>query len=130
MSNERIHRDLKWTADDRARHKATREKFQRERPFLQQLIESGEYDGPIPHGVFLSLMAALHDLKAARTNAGLSLADVAEKSGIDKAALSRLETGVHENPTVQTLARYAAAVGKRITFGLEDATPETAKVKA
>jgi DNA-binding XRE family transcriptional regulator len=130
MSGERIHRDMKWSPEDRARHKAIREKFQRERPSLQQLIDSGEYVGPIPHGVYLSLLAALHDLKTTRTNAGLSLADIAEKSGIDKAALSRLETGVRENPTVQTLVRYAAALGKRLTFGLEDLTPEAPRVKA
>src|SRR5215212_10155364 len=111
MSGERIHRDMKWTPEDRARHKAIREKFQRERPTHQELIESGEYIGPIPHGVYLELRAALHDLKKAREAAGLSLADVAERSGIDKAALSRLENGVHDNPTVETLMRYAAALG-------------------
>ncbi|HXD88607.1 MAG TPA: helix-turn-helix transcriptional regulator [Urbifossiella sp.] len=87
---------------------------------MEQLLESGEYVGPIPHDVYLSLMAALHDLKHARESRGLSLADVAERSGIDKAALSRLENGVHDNPTVETLIRYAAAVGKRLTWSLQD----------
>src|SRR5262249_12024721 len=48
---------------------------------------------------------------------------VAEKSGIDKAALSRLETGRQINPTVATLARYAKAVGKRFRWTFEDAPP-------
>jgi DNA-binding XRE family transcriptional regulator len=125
MSNERTHRDMNWSAEDRARHKAIREKFQKERPTLQQLIESGEYTGPVPHGVFLSLMAALVELKKAREAAGLSLADVAERSGIDKAALSRLENGVHDNPTVDTLMRYAAAVGKKLLWTLQDLAPST-----
>jgi DNA-binding XRE family transcriptional regulator len=125
MSNERTHRDMKWSAEDRARHKAIREKFQKKRPTLQQLIESGEYTGPVPHGVFLSLMAALVELKKAREAAGLSLADVAEKSGIDKAALSRLENGVHDNPTVDTLMRYAAAFGKKLMWTLQDLAPST-----
>ena len=120
MSGERIHRDIKWTPEDRARHKAIREKFQKERPTPEQLLASGEYTGPIPHGVYLSLMAALHELKKARETAGLSLADVAERSGIHKAALSRLENGVHDNPTVETLMRYAAAVGKKLTWSLQD----------
>ena len=120
MAGKRIHRDLNWSAEDRARHKAIREKFQRVRPTMDELIASGEYVGPIPHGVYLSLMAALHDLKAARESSGLSLADVAERSGIDKAALSRLENGIHDNPTVETLIRYAAAVGKRLTWALQD----------
>jgi len=45
---------------------------------------------------------------------------LAERSGIDKAALSRLENGVHDNPTVETLMRYAAALGKRLSWTLQD----------
>ena len=87
---------------------------------MEQLLASGEYFGPIPHGVYLSLMAALHELKRTREAAGLSLADVAERSGIDKSALSRLENGIHDNPTVETLMRYAAAVGKKLSWTLQD----------
>ncbi len=123
MANERTPRDMKWTPEDRARHKAIREKFQKERPTLQQLIDSGEYTGPIPHGVYLSLVAAMIELKKARKAAGLSLADVAERSGIDKAALSRLENGIHDNPTVDTLMRYAAAIGKKLVWTLQDLSP-------
>ena len=68
-------------------------------------------------------MAALNELKKNREASGLSLADVAERSGIDKAALSRLENGVHDNPTVETLMRYATAIGKRLTWKLEDLAP-------
>jgi DNA-binding XRE family transcriptional regulator len=118
--SEHIHRDMKWSAEDRARHKALREKFQKERPTPAELLASGEYIGPLPHGVYLALRFAIHELKKAREAAGLSLADVAERSGIDKAALSRLENGVHDNPTVETLMRYAAAVGKKLTWKLED----------
>lgn len=123
MANERIHCDMGWTPEDRARHKAIRENFQKERPTLQQLIDSGEYTDPIPHGVYLALAAAMIDLKKAREAAGLSLADVAERSGIDKAALSRLENGVHDNPTVGTLMHYATAVGKKLVWTLQDLAP-------
>lgn len=125
MNNKHIHRDMNWTPEDRARHKAIREKFQKERPTPQELIASGEYTDPIPHGVGMTLRIALHELKKAREAAGMSLADVAEKSGIDKAALSRLENGVHDNPTVETLMRYPAAVGKRLTWSLQDLAPTT-----
>jgi DNA-binding XRE family transcriptional regulator len=120
MSDQRIHRDPKLSDEERARQKAVREKFQKERPSLQQLIESGDVDPPIPLGVYTELRQALIALKKAREAAGLSLADVAERSGIDKAALSRLENGVHDNPTVETLMRYAAAVGKKLTWTLQD----------
>jgi DNA-binding XRE family transcriptional regulator len=123
MADERIHRDMKWTAEDRARHKAIREKFQKEKPSLQQLIESGDADPAMPLGRYLELRLALETLKKAREAAGLSLADVAERSGIDKAALSRLENGVHDNPTVDTLMRYAAALGKKLVWTLQDRAP-------
>src|SRR5437016_4421317 len=120
MSGERIHRDMKWALEDRARHKAIRERFQRERLSLQQLVESGECSRPVPLGIHFAIRRIVHDLKKAREAAGLSLADVAERSGIDKAALSRLENGVHDNPTVETLMRYAAAVGKKLSWTLQD----------
>jgi DNA-binding XRE family transcriptional regulator len=120
MAGERIHRDMKWTPADRARHKAIREKFQKERPSLKEMVESGDAEPPIPMGVYLELRLALADLKKAREAAGLSLADVADRSGIDKAALSRLENGIHDNPTVETLLRYAAALGKKLTWSLMD----------
>ena len=124
MTSKHIHRDIKWTPEDRARHKAIREEFQG-RPTPQELIASGEYTEPIPHGVGMAIRVALHELKKAREAAGMSLADVAEKSGIDKAALSRLENGVHDNPTVETLMRYAAAVGKKLTWSLQDLAQAT-----
>jgi transcriptional regulator with XRE-family HTH domain len=47
---------------------------------------------------------------------------VAERTGIDKGALSRIETGQHLNPTFSTLCRYAHALGKRWVWELEDET--------
>lgn len=120
MATERIHRPSNLSDEERARQKAVREKFQRERPSLQQLVESGDSPPPIPMGLYIELRLALAELKRIREAAGLSLADVAERSGIDKAALSRLENGVHDNPTVETLMRYAAAVGKKLTWSLQD----------
>jgi hypothetical protein len=50
-------------------------------------------------------------LKAEREKRGLSLADVEERSGLRKSALSRLENDKTANPTLLTLQRYAAALG-------------------
>lgn len=120
MSGKPNFRKTDWTPEERARHQAAREKFEKERPTPRQLIETEGYIGPFPHGSFFDLLAALGELKHAREAAGLSLADVAERSGIDKAALSRLENGVHDNPTVLTLLRYAAALGKRLSWTITD----------
>ena len=60
-------------------------------------------------------------LKAAREAKGLSLADVTKLTGMDRSAVSKLETGQRANPTVETLVRYAEAVGKRVAVSLTDA---------
>ncbi len=65
--------------------------------------------------------ALLKQLKAAREAKGLSLADLTELTGMDRSALSKLETGQRTNPTVDTLVRYAEAVGKRLQVNLVDA---------
>jgi transcriptional regulator with XRE-family HTH domain len=49
----------------------------------------------------------------------LTLADVSARCGIDQPALSRLENGHTPNPTLDTLWRYAAAVGKRLVLSAE-----------
>jgi transcriptional regulator with XRE-family HTH domain len=37
-----------------------------------------------------------------------------ERTGIERSALSRLENDVEANPTVNTLTRYADALGKKV----------------
>ena len=67
-----------------------------------------------------SFQELLGQLKAAREAQGLSLPQVAERTGMDRAALWKLETGQRPNPTIQTLVRYAKAVGKRLVVSLTD----------
>lgn len=62
---------------------------------------------------------ALKVLKAERLAQGLSLSDVEERSGIGRAALSRLENETEANPTVMTLTRYAEALGKKLVVSFE-----------
>ena len=64
--------------------------------------------------------ALLEQLKEARMELGLSLADLTEITGMDRSAISKLETGQRPNPTIETLARYAEAVGKHIVVSLAD----------
>lgn len=68
--------------------------------------------------VELSRAATL--LRAERESQGLSLADIGEKSGISRAAICRLENLVDANPTISTLTRLAAALGKRLVIAVED----------
>jgi DNA-binding XRE family transcriptional regulator len=62
----------------------------------------------------------LGQLKAARRRQGLSLSDLTELTGMDRPALSKLETGKRCNPTIDTLVRYADAVGKKVVVSLAD----------
>jgi transcriptional regulator with XRE-family HTH domain len=71
-------------------------------------------------------------MKRAREAAGLTLADVSRRCGIDQPALSRLESGDNKNPTLDTLWRYAAAVGRRLVLTTEaigDTRPARGKTK-
>ncbi|MBX3413722.1 MAG: helix-turn-helix transcriptional regulator [Pirellulales bacterium] len=73
----------------------------------------------------LELMDFVARLKARREALNLSLADVATKSGIDRAAISRLENGQVENPTFGTLKRIAQALNQHLRLVLEDEPAET-----
>ena len=116
-------RKIDRTPEEKTRLRAIREKFQRERPGPKAIAASGDYGPPIPTDAFFAVAALLKRLRELREAAGLSLADLAERTGMDKAALSRLETGRSGNPTIDTLARYARALGQQVTFGLVAAGP-------
>ena len=57
-------------------------------------------------------------LKSVRLRRKLSLSDVARLSGISKPNLSRLENNVRSAPTLETLQRYASALGKKVRLQL------------
>jgi hypothetical protein len=67
-----------------------------------------------------TLRGALRLLKAERVRQGLSLADIQDRSGIERPNLSRLENDAGANPTVATLTRYAEALGKKLVISLSD----------
>jgi DNA-binding Xre family transcriptional regulator len=113
-------RKISRSPADKARLKAIRERFQKQKPTLEELAESGEFGPPIPTAMYFAIAPVLKKLRIERIAADISLAELAERTGMDKATLSRLETGTHENPTIATLTRYATALGKQLTFGVAD----------
>jgi ribosome-binding protein aMBF1 (putative translation factor) len=122
MKARRLFRASRKTAEERTREKALREQLQKERPSLEDLVRTGECDpdAVMTMGMYFDVQRALQALKRERTRRGLSISDVAERSGLDRAVVSRLENGKQDNPTVATLMRYAAAVGKRFLWAYED----------
>ncbi len=64
--------------------------------------------------------AVARELIAARTQAGLTQADVAERMGTTQSTIARLEGG-KAVPSMRSLQRYAQAVGCRAVVRLEHA---------
>lgn len=56
---------------------------------------------------------------------GLTLEQLAARAGIDVGALSRFESGQAFNPTVSTLFRIAAALGRNLVLALDGMPAES-----
>jgi DNA-binding Xre family transcriptional regulator len=107
---KRIVRTRRLTPEEAAKYRGIREQVEQELPDLIARHQA-RLD---------QLHELLKQLKAAREAKGLSLADLTELTGMDSSALSKLETGQRPNPTLETLERYAEAVGKRLVVTLMD----------
>jgi len=110
---KRISRNRRLAPEEAAKYKAVRDQVTEELPELiarhhQRMAALDQVD------------ELLKQLKAAREEKGLSLSDLTDLTGMDRSALSKLETGQRPNPTVETLVRYAEAVGKRLVVSLTD----------
>lgn len=74
--------------------------------------------GTISSESFAAILTLVARFKSVRESQGRTLAEVAERMGIDAPALSRLETGKMLNPTLGTLHKWAEALGQRLDVGL------------
>jgi hypothetical protein len=101
------------TEEERARHARIRGQIEQEKP---DLIARGR-GAKERHS---RLREAVSALKATREALGLTLADIKMRTGIEKGNLSRLENAPNPNPTIETLTRYADAVGKELVITLVD----------
>jgi len=113
---QRVYR--KATGEERQRHTKAREQIAQELPELKQRARAKlallKQEGT-------PLRQVLAALRTERERQGLSLADINQRTGIDRAALSRLENNEDANPTLNTLERYADAVGKQMVVLLSEA---------
>lgn len=117
---KRVFGSVARSEDQKNRDRETHERFLREQPSLEQLVATGEYTEPTSQADFWELREAMLALRKCREAAGVSLNALAERTGIDQAALSRLESGASENPTINTLQRYAFALGKQLVVQVID----------
>ena len=111
------------TAEQQAAIKAIRERSKVERPGPDELIYRGELDELVPDGPYIELRVATVKLRKIRAARALSLTDVSDRSGMTRAAISKLENGWNLNPTLDTLYRYATAIGAHIKLTVEEAEP-------
>ena len=116
MAKRRIHAKIDRTPDEIEELKKIREKYQKEKPGKNDLIQSGDVIEFVTMGEFVDLQQLVFSLKCRRKRLGFTITKVSEDSSIDKGAISRLEHGQHENPTVATLNRYAKALGTRLSW--------------
>lgn len=120
MAKERGKRIYRTATDEeRAKHAMVREQIAEELPDIrrrakERLVLLKKEGTP--------LRQVLAALRAERERQGLSLADINERTGIDRAALSRLENNEDANPTLATLERYAEAVGRQMVVLLSEPT--------
>jgi hypothetical protein len=98
---------------ERRRHAAICREIEHEKP---ELIAQGRRV-KLRH---VRLREAVGILKTTREALGLTLADIKARTGIEKGNLSRLENAPNPNPTIDTLIRYADAVGKELVMELID----------
>ena len=113
MTLRRIIRNRRLTAEESAKYGEVRERIAEELPEL--IARHHER-----LSAFDQLGELLKQLKVAREERGLSLSDLTDLTGMDRSAISKLETGQRPNPTVETLVRYAEAVGKHLVVSLID----------
>ena len=109
---KRITRSRRLTDDEKDRYRKIRGQVAAELPEIKRRAKLAK-----PRILLRQVLVALKD---ERQRQGLSLADLNERSGIDRGTLSKLENDGDPNVTMNTLLRYAEALGKSILVQLED----------
>src|SRR5437762_1208990 len=103
---QRIHRPRVQTPEQEAAERALREQFQKEKPSLQDLVERGDVAQVFTMGEYWELRKTFAALKALRERQGLSITDLAERTGMDRAMIN-----------FKNLARIPAAEGELLPVG-------------
>jgi hypothetical protein len=87
------------------------------KPGLDELFTPQELADATPH--YFALRRCIGQLVLARKDVGLSIAEVATKTGFTEDEVTCLENGSMTNPPFKLLATYAVAVGRKLTLSVE-----------
>jgi DNA-binding XRE family transcriptional regulator len=124
IQRRKAKRVMKRLSDaEKAKYAQMRDAVERELPPGKAKRPPQDPNQPANLGEYFDLRAVVGELRKAREAQGLSLADVQQLTGIDRSALCRIESGENGNPTVNTLIRYARAVGRKINVALVETEP-------
>jgi transcriptional regulator with XRE-family HTH domain len=119
------------TSEELAELRAVRERFQRDKPSLEQVLASTGQAEATTLGEYFQARDLLLALARERQRQTMTLAALAKKTGYDPAVLSRLFTGRQANPTLATVVRIANALGKTVVHTLRDLpSPDHARLSA
>jgi ribosome-binding protein aMBF1 (putative translation factor) len=121
MTVRREYRQAGRTPEQLAELRAVRDRYQREKPSPDEALADSGHAALLPLGEVVLIHEVAAALRRERERVGMTLAELSAKTGIDPAALSRLENGKAANPTIDTLYRVAAALGKVMSCVLRDA---------
>jgi predicted transcriptional regulator len=112
---KRITRDRRLTEEEGDRYQRIRDQVAGELADIRRRAKAAK-----PR---IFLKHVLKKLREERQRQGLSLADINARSGIDRGTLSKLENEDDPNVTMNTLMRYAEAVGRVVLVQLEEDVP-------
>ncbi|MEX2317899.1 MAG: helix-turn-helix transcriptional regulator [Pirellulales bacterium] len=118
MTGRRINRGRPLSDEERLKYREIRRQVADELPEIKRRARVAK-----PR---ILLKRVLHALKQERERQGLSLADVNERTGIDRSSLSKIENDQDPNVTMNTLLRYADAIGKTLLVQIDDCTDASA----
>ena len=105
------------SAAERRKYREIRRQLNGER---DEILAEGRRRKRVRDTLTAELCHAFRILKMERIAQGLSLADMRDRTGMSRSALSRLENNDAANPTIETLSRYAEALGKELAITLTD----------
>lgn len=121
LKSNRVRRSRKLPPKEARKYDGIRDEMAREFSPGKRSPKHADPQTRMKLGDFFEIQHAISALKAERQRQRLSLADIKKRAGIDRATLSKLETGQLPNPTIATLTRYARALSKEIHIVLADA---------
>lgn len=103
-------------------HRLTKSEVAKYRKIRQQVEKE------LPPAKPDAMKVAIAKLRAMREAKGMTLAELANRTGMTRGNIARLES--QKNATLRTLERYAAGLGCALEIGFTSAKPKPSKTRS